>query len=404
MTVMKIETGKHAGEYRVRVQPTSKITGKRISLPVEYARTQREAKQLETKLWLKYTTGQAYDAQNDPLADCFEEYVETEYQRGRWSDNTYASWRCTARVIRKYFPHAKLRNVTENQVREFARKFVADRKVDVSPKSQIMRCLTHMRSFFSEYTGSVFAQNPVPEKALEKFFRIDEVTTSHKRYVLTEEEMQRLISEITDGLNFADARKCVSRLAIYVDLQTGMRPQEIQALRWSNLCKTSHGYVFKINDSWDEHGFKFNGHLKSKPRGVERTTLPITNELATFLDQYRESQERFLAQHGIKNGNDLMFLNLVDYRKCELGYPVTQVALNNMLRKLSKKAEIEPGKERWSMYSLRHTVATKLGSTPGMSYPWAAARLGHRLDEFMGTYVHEDRDVDEQMTLMWMGR
>ena len=32
-----------------------------------------------------------------------------------------------------------------------------------------------------------------------------------------------------------------------------------------------------------------------------------------------------------------------------------------------------------SMYTCRHTVATKLGNTQGMSYPWVANRLGHSL-------------------------
>ena len=54
------------------------------------------------------------------------------------------------------------------------------------------------------------------------------------------------------------------------------------------------------------------------------------------------------------------------------------------------------------MYTCRHTVATKLGNTPNMSYPWAASRLGHSLQMFMRTYVHPDKDLDQSMLELTM--
>lgn len=41
-----------------------------------------------------------------------------------------------------------------------------------------------------------------------------------------------------------------------------------------------------------------------------------------------------------------------------------------------------------SMHTCRHTVVTKLGYTPELSYPWVASRMGHTVKMFMKTYVH----------------
>ena len=90
-------------------------------------------------------------------------------------------------------------------------------------------------------------------------------------------------------------------------------------------------------------------------------------------------------------------LNTTDYNLCSLGYPITQKSMNNMLKQLSKKVEINNQELNISMYTCMHTVATKLGNTPGMYYPWAASRLGHSLKMFMRTYVHVDEYRNEEM-------
>lgn len=50
-----------------------------------------------------------------------------------------------------------------------------------------------------------------------------------------------------------------------------------------------------------------------------------------------------------------------------------------MLKQLNMKVGVNNQNLNVSMYTCRHTVATKLGNTQGMSYPWVANRLGHSL-------------------------
>lgn len=91
-------------------------------------------------------------------------------------------------------------------------------------------------------------------------------------------------------------------------------------------------------------------------------------------------------------------MNIKDYRLCAFGYPVVQHSMNDMLKKSCNKVGINNGRLSISMYTCRHTEATKLGNTPGMSYPWAASRMGHTVKMFMKTYVHVDEDRNVEMS------
>lgn len=400
MAITRVTTGRYKGQYQIRVQPLDKRTNKRVSLPVCYAATKREAKIRESELWAQYRQNQDGEVGNQRLTECFQHYIEREFAQGRWVGETYRSWQATSTALTRYLPRIKMRQVTEADIRGFVRQYVSERNVTVSRDGVISRFLAHLRCFFAHY-GYLYHENPVPKRALERFFRLDEMIVTQQRYLLNDAERHRLITVLRSTIDLANIRESVSKLAIYVDLLTGMRPQELQALRWQNLQLRPEGYVFVINDAWTEHDFQFNGHLKGQRPGVSRETLPLTPELVQLLRCYYAAQRRYLAESGVKNKYNLIFLNLMDYRKCALGWPVTQAAINKMLRRLGKQAGIDPGEQRWSLYSLRHTVATKLANTPGISYPWAAARMGHRLEEFMNTYVHEDRDSRLAMFQLW---
>lgn len=397
MAITKMEVGIHKGQYQVRIQPVNPVTKKRIKIPVQYTGSKQEARKIEGELWAKVKGGYDYDQAASFVPDCLADFIDHQGTLRGWSKRTRSAWNNTLGIISEYFEGVRMERLTEDVVRSFARKFITDRHLTVGPNSVIARVLVHMRAFCHYYVGAVFLRNPVPRGAINVFFKEEEQSLKQERYTLRREEVDELVAEIKKELDFSNPLICISRLAIWVDLQTGMRPQELQALRWSNLVgDDENGYYFHINDAWNDVSKKLNGHLKKRKHGESRDTLPISSELKESLDKYHRTQKQYLQEKKIVNERDLIFLNLNDYQKSASGYPVCQTSLNEMLKRLGDKIGIDTDL-KWSLYSLRHTVATKLANTPGISYPWAASVLGHTVSVFMKTYVHVNEEIDGKM-------
>lgn len=393
-------TGKHKGEYQVRIQPINKITGKRESWPVDYASNRKTAKSLERQMWADYEEGLQLADGSAIFADEFQKYIEQ--RKNTISLVTYRDWNNSSKEFKKYFKNTKIRDVTERLVEQFAHDFVRKHKATVGRATVIDHHLTHMRSFFKELVGKVIKENPVPEQYLDKFFRKSDFSISKQRYLFTNTELKAIKAQIQTELNNTTIANWGTRLAIWIDLETGMRPGEIQALRFKNITAEDGYPTFKINDSWSDYSRKFNGTLKARPKGYSRYCLPISQDLVDFINTYNKQQKEFLKYHGLTNPKGLIFLNLHDYKTCANNIPITQKSMNEMLKKICGKLNISGNGSQLSMYSFRHTLCTKLANKPGISYPWAAERMGNSLSIFMRVYVKADRDINRKMMDNWM--
>ncbi|OYS86029.1 integrase [Limosilactobacillus reuteri] len=398
--IKKMTTGRHKGEYQVRIQPINKITGKRENWPVDYASNRSTAKALERQMWADYEEGMQLADGNAVFAEEFRKYINRK--KNTISPVTYRDWNNSANEFEKYFKNTKIKDISERLVEQFARDFIRKHKATVGRATVIDHRLTHMRSFFNELIGKVVKENPVPEQYLDKFFRKNEFSVRKQRYLFTNFELELIKKQIQGALNHTTIDKWGTRLALWIDLETGMRPGEIQALKFNNLI-TEDGYTtFKINDSWSDYARKFNGTLKARPKGYSRCCLPISQELIDFIDTYKKEQKKFLKYHGLTNPKGLIFLNLHDYKTCANNIPITQKSMNEMLKKICGELNISGNGSQLSMYSFRHTLCTKLANKPGISYPWAAERMGNSLSIFMRVYVKADRDVNQKMMDNWM--
>ncbi|WEV39783.1 tyrosine-type recombinase/integrase [Lactobacillus sp. ESL0681] len=332
------------------------------------------------------------------FAQSLLDYCEEEHSAGRWSLSTYGDWKYTCRLVCKYFGETRIKDITELKIRAFSRNYIETHKAKVSKHSTIDRRLQHFRQYFSVLKEQGIVKiNPVPKNPLRKFFRIEEFSVISEKYVFSSEEVIKIKQEIFCELKKLQVDFWVSRLAVLIALETGMRSQELQAIKWQQLVKEGDYPEFEINDAWNEKLHRLNGHLKSRPHGFYRKTLPLSEDLYNLLLCYKSSQDKILNNKGIVNGNNFILLNVRDYRRAEQGMPIVQTSMNEIIKKIAKKVGVQATSKEINMYTCRHTIATKLGNTPGMSYPWAASRLGHTTEMFLKTYVHVARDQSQYM-------
>lgn len=75
MAILKIKKGQYEGKYRIRIQPVDPVTGKRVTIPVEYADTRKEAKEKEKAMWSEYKANLHLGEGEAIFADSFQRYV-----------------------------------------------------------------------------------------------------------------------------------------------------------------------------------------------------------------------------------------------------------------------------------------------------------------------------------------
>lgn len=383
ISLVQNKNSKHFGEYRIRVQPM--VNGSKIHVPVEYATTKRKAEKLEQKLITKAKAGFNFAGANEFLTDGFSKWVDHQIELDRWSYTTEQSWRFTEKMVKHYCKGLRIKQCDEDAIRKFIHDYVNEHHTTVSAHSTADKLLQQLRTYFLTLEGVTIKKSPVPKKALDYFFRRDRQSVIKDKYVMTDDELRAFQKYLKNSIEKLPVQHTVVQLALLVESETGMRPQEIQALKFSNIVQDEGHWVFKISDSYSEPSKKFNGHLKSRKIGEWRLTPPITNDLYNMIMIFKDKQKAFVQSKLLNNPKNLIFLSLLDFRLAKLGNPITQRSMNDALKNICNKIGVQSNGLPLTCYTLRTTTGTRLARLGDYSY--ASNRLGNSLAVYMRYYV-----------------
>jgi len=163
----------------------------------------------------------------------------------------------------------------------------------------------------------------------------------------------------------------------YQGLDAGARPVELRALQWRNLKKDENGYYFRV---WVA---KQSGESDYRPIRI------------IFSEPYL--LEWIKAYPGYRKDDEYVF--------CDLNQPAKPITHNALTRLFQRLKKILGLKIKFSPYTLRHAVLTRMGKNPNVSEAVLKKFAGHtQSSSIIGEYQHYGGDDIKEMQLGYAGK
>lgn len=392
MTIEKKTSGTYKGMWMVRAQV--QIDGTMYSSKRQYVKTKTEAKHLEEALKSELRNQKRQSILDQRFDKAFDGYIDK--RQLAWSSRTLKAWRFTQRRLSEYMPHykSKIRVITYNDIYNFARTYQEVHNLKVTKDGTLNRTLQHLRTFFK---AEQINPSPCPPSPMHAIFNRREITApSREKVTFTADEVKQLKRKIFADLKKLPVKKQASRIMILILLDTGIRPEEAQALKWSNLTVEQGHFVFTLDHAWNDNDRVPTKGLKGRYIGQTHRTLPLTRPVYEALMEYRSKQDLYLHENGIDDWGNLILPVMTDYRSASQGKPITQTSARQLLQEICKKLDFE---KHATLYTCRHTVASNWVKSSG-DWAFVADRLGTSVLQLQRTYTHATQDPGEIRKLL----
>lgn len=270
------------------------------------------------------------------------------------------------------------------------------KNVPIAP-STIRRTFTEIRQvykIFGEELNILPEKLPtismkMPKKRYNKYKKNDKIAfdldllkkmtetakTYHKNKSLCNRFAALISLMVATGMRISEAL-CVDRNDIEIVDKSESNNSDNNAM----LITVRHS-IHDIKKDRQKEGLPF--YIGPTKNGKERT-VPITDEHTIILLQRIIEEEH--PKYSYK-GEEYDFLFATS-----AGTPLSYHNFRREYNKIRAQMDFSSYDHPCKPHEIRHSVATALAHTPGLSYADAANFLGHSLEVFMNTYVHATND------------
>lgn len=157
----------------------------------------------------------------------------------------------------------------------------------------------------------------------------------------------------------------------HLAVETGLRPEEYLALKWSDIDfgDSKHGIAptLKVNRVAIRLANRSDWYFDEPKTAKSRRSVPLSAELAKRLKEHRKQVEQWKSKVARWEDHDLVF-------PCNTGTPHYIDAIRVLFKRTLKLAKIDP--KRYRLYDLRHTCASLL-LRANVHPKVVSERLGH---------------------------
>ncbi len=325
-------------------------------------RTKGEAQSAATTVEYELGIGIDVNKGEQLFIDYYKKWIKT-YKLGVYSKETDRFYLNAVKLIEKYFPNKKLKEITRDDYQLFLNDY-AENNGHQRSKETVRKTHTKIGAALREAIANGYI---VHDPTYKITIRGAEGTKDSEKY-LDEEESKLLLDELMDRivLNYT------TRYMLILQLATGMRISEVMALQFKDF-NFLNNYI-DINKSWD-----YKETLDFKPtKNRETRIISVDKKTMKLMKDFYDYQ---LSQKVVDNKQRIFAVN---------GKVPDVNSINRALKRACKRAGIM----EVTSHALRHTHASLL-LLNGVSLAYISRRLGHKdITMTANTYSHVLKELE----------